>query len=302
MRNRFALSVAILLLALPGCLHPWGYYPNGYYGPGPSVLPSQPWNAYPNQPGFQPGVPINQPGGTYPTPIDGSNPYVPGSTPGTNPYTPNSNSPSTYGDPGSGNQPGFNSTPGNTGGSSVPQPGDDDFNRQPAGSQRPTITPTSSQKESEEPSPFDDKETRRERRFDNTQVADTDPPFESPVRQASGSDTNGADVQLANQQAEAVPVSFKTYANDPKFAWVQGIVEYDDQNSLWVVMYSDRPRPTDPYGGELTLADDPELSRLRSGEVYRIYGSLDQTERDARGRPLFQMTKAELRRPVGKQR
>lgn len=303
MRIRFALILGVLFLAMPGCFHHWGYYPNGYYGPGPSVLPSQPWNGYsggpvyqpggpvyqqPGGPVLQPGVPINQPGGNYPTPIDGS-------TPGQSPYIPaDPNSPSTYG-PGSGTSaPTFDpTTPG-----SVPTPPDDDFGRQP-GAQRPTITPTSAANSSDDlSSPFRQQDsTQLPRDFSNSQIAEAESRFETPVVQASGTASN--DVRLANQQSEATPVSFKKFGTHPKFEWVQGVVEYDDISSTWVVMYNDNPRSSDPYGGELTIADDPSLSRLRSGEVYKITGTLDSSEQDSRGKPVYRMTKAELRRPLG---
>ena len=103
--------------------------------------------------------------------------------------------------------------------------------------------------------------------------------------QASGN--AGTDVRLANQQTEATPASFKTYGNDPRFAWIQGTVEYDDLSNTWIIMYNDNPRTSDPYGGELTLADDPSLARFRTGDVVRIYGALDQSDKDPRGKPML---------------
>lgn len=300
MRSRFAFVVGMTFLALPGCLYHSGYYPNGYYGPGPSVLPSQPWTGYPNgpvyqQPGgpYQPVVPMNQPG-TFPTPI-GGDPYVPGgSSPGTS--TPSN---PTYGNPGS--APTFNATPGNSGGTSVPNPDDDNggFNR---GTQRPTITPTSGARRSDDdtvPS-GEQNSTRRPRNFDDSPVTESDSPFETPVVQVSNTNSAAAEYDDPEEKAEPVQVSSKKYAYDPRFAWVQGVVEYDDTNSTWVIMYNDNPRTSDVYGGELTLADSPAVARLRSGSVVRIYGSLDPSEPDSRGRPLYRVTRIDAQKLSGR--
>ena len=131
MRNRFTFIIGLIFLAMPGCAYHGGYYPNGYYGPGPSVLPAQPWTGYPSGPVYQPGSPVyqpggpvyqqpgTQPGGAFPTPLNGNSPYTPGN-PGTGPggvgqpnYTPaDPNAPSTYGNPpGGNNAPTFNPNP-----------------------------------------------------------------------------------------------------------------------------------------------------------------------------------------------
>jgi hypothetical protein len=289
-------------------MHHGYYYPNGY-GPGPSVLPAQPWTGYPGGPIYQPGQPVYGPGtpitpGNGPTPIDGSSPYTPG-TGGTSPYTPGTGGNTTYGDPGNssgGSAPKFDPTnPGTSGGTGVPNPGDDDYGRQPPGqgTQKPSsITPTSGASTSGDLStPFQQDSSRLPRRFDNSNVADDDP-FQAPVIQASGETSN--EVRHASQQAEATPVSFKTYSNHPRFEWVQGVVEYDDATSSWVIMYNDNPRTSDPNGGELTLASDPALSKLRTGDVVRIYGSLDDSEQDSRGKPFYRATRIESRRPMGR--
>ena len=213
-------------------------------------------------------------------------------TGGTSPYTPvdPNNNPTYAPNGGTNSAPPFNPTPGSTGG--VPNPNDDDgtFNRQP-GAQKPTITPTSGARTSDDlSSPFgEENSSRRQRNFADSQVVDADSPFETPVVQTSN--TGGSDVQFANQQSEATPVSNKKYANGSRFEWVQGMVDYDDPSNTWVIIYNDNPKPSDLYGGVLTLADDPSLSRLQSGSMVRIYGSLDPIERDSRGKPLYQVTR-----------
>lgn len=293
MRSGFAFVVGMTFLALPGCMYHSGYYPNGYYGPGPSVLPSQPWTGAPSGPIFQPGGPPvfqpvvpNQPGNS-PTPLNGGNPYVPGTSPGT--------SGPTYGDPGAGSAPPFNSNPGNAGGNSVPNP-DDGFDRQP-GAQRPVLSPTTSSKAADDliEQVGQQKSGRRPRTFEDSSSFDADSAFETPVIQTSNTSENEVRYADDQEQVERVPVSNKKFANDQRFAWVQGVVEYDEASSTWVIMYNDNPRTSDVYGGVLTLADDPELKRLQTDKVFRIYGTLDPSERDSRGTPVYRVTRIEGR-------
>ncbi len=311
MSNRFQLIALVVLGTIPGCLH-HGYYPNGYYGNVPSVVPAQPWPGSPNGPGFQPGGPVYQspgptyqPGGTYPTPINNGDPYnstTPGNTPGgtgqptfspTDPSSPSTYTPGS-GTPGSGNSaPPFNpSTPGG-----VPTPIDDgnqDFNR---GSNRNPLSPTSSASSPQSrgnasgdlSSPFERQESRLPRQFDQESAVADDESFSSPVIQTSGSDDQG--FRLTDGQQPALRRSEKTYAHDPKFAWVQGTVEYDEPNNTWVIMYDDNPQTSDPYGGEFTIAGNLSRYRLRPGDVVRVDGGIDPLQEDSRGKPMFQATK-----------
>lgn len=287
MRYQFALLVTVYGGLSSGCLYHNGYYPNGY-GPGPSVLPSQPWTGYPTTPTYPPGTyppGVYQPGGTYP-PVTTPTPI----SPGTQPSFPSNSDPSTYGPPGTNSAPPFNPTPNNGNNNDVPRPDDTtSYNDPPSGS--PLITPTSSAKVSDD-EPFNTESTRLPRTVADESVAESEdfpPPIQSngkEVLQTSGSDDGGVD--FANTRA-AAPRS-KTYDHGTRFDWLQGIVEFDEPNNCWVIMYDDNPSPTDAQGGEFTLVSNPKLNSLRAGDFYRVEGSIDRTKLDGRDRPMYRAT------------
>lgn len=289
MRNRFVFVAGMLVLVNSGCLFhgatPYGY--NNYYGTGPSVLP-------PQQPyGFPSGQPLNQPyyppAGTSPTPLNGGNPtYTPngGTLPEWQPQP-------TYQTPAGGNNnsaPPFNPTsPGTGGGTGVPEPLDD---RTPT-TQRPgglTPTTSTSRVNEDESTPFTQEEsTRLPRKFQDADVVEAEEPFQTPVRQTSG--FGDGEVQQANRTTLTPQVSSKAYGHDPQFQWVKGVVEFDEPSKTWVIMYDNNPQPSDPYGGELTLADDPSLKRLRTEDKVMIDGALDEDATDRRGIPMFRIAR-----------
>jgi hypothetical protein len=286
MQYRNAITLGLVFLAAPGCA--FHGYPNGYYGPGTSVVP--PSSGFPSGPFYQPG-------GTYSAPLNGGPIYTPSGTPGTSPgVAPGTTSP-TPATPGlnptydnstpatNGNSPGFNENPPNR---TVPPPDDDgSFNR---GTQRPSLTPTSSTSNSEpdEETPFSQTESRRSPRPSyaaSELIVESDTQFEPPeVRQTSSYDGN-TEVQFAS-----VPERAKgpAYGHDPKYRWVQGVVEYDEASEAWFIMYDEQA--TDQFGGDLALANHRLLKQLKSGDAVRIEGSLDDTELDSRGKPMFRLT------------
>ena len=296
MRFRYAFSAAFMVLTTSGCFFHGGY-PNRYYGPGPSVVPQSPSSGFP-------GGPFYQPGGTYSAPLNGGPTYVPGNPPAnggptpiytpTNPGTSPGTNP-TYEPPTgtNGNSPGFNpETP--SGGKTVPLPGDEPgFER---GTQRPQLTPTSattpSTTEPEDETPFHQTESRRlpEPSYDPAEnLVEEEDQFHPPsVRQTAGSDGELSEVQFANTLARPTE---KLYGHHPEFRWVQGTVDFDAATKTWFVMYDNHPQAADPLGGDLTLADHPLLARLKPGNAVRIEGALDETEGDARGKPVFRMTR-----------
>ena len=288
MQFRLAITFALFVLAAPGCFFHGGY-PNGYYAPGPSVVPQTPSNGFPSGPFYQPG-------GTYTAPMNGSPTYVPQNSPGTGgPTLSNPGSNPTYDSPSgsNGNAPGFNpETP--SGGKTVPSP--DDGTSYERGTQRPTLMPTSSSNSSatepEDETPFTQTESRRLPRnsYDSPDAfADTETEFERPaVRQTSSVAANDEEIQFANapSRAKASP-----YGHHPEFNWVQGTVDYDDDSKTWSIMYDDHPKASDQLGGDLTLADHPMLTRLNPGDAVRMEGSIDENETDGRGKPVFRVTR-----------
>jgi hypothetical protein len=271
----------------PGCFFHSGY-PNGYYAPGPSVLPQQPSSGFPSGPFYQPGA-------TYPYPTNGGTPYVPGTSPGgTGTMSPpgSSGGTSTY-DSGAGSAPTFN--PDTPPGDKVPLPGDDSgFER---GGARPTLKPTSttSLDLQDAPSMVQKESGRRPRPNveENVNVPEADDPFEAPaVRQASATGTTDDDVQFADSQPAVTRDTPKPYAHDPKWNWVQGIVDYDPESKTWMIMYDDAPQKGDQLGGVITLVNHPALKNLDTGDSVRIEGAFDENVGDSRNMPVFRIAKA----------
>ena len=73
--------------------------------------------------------------------------------------------------------------------------------------------------------------------------------------------------------------------------WLRGVVEYVEADRAWHIMYDDAPDANDQFGGDLSLADDPRLAKLRDGDVIQVEGQVDPQARDARGKPRYRISK-----------
>lgn len=274
MPNRLIFVLGMLVVATSGCMYHSGY-PYGY-GPGPSVMPQQPWPSYP-QGGYPQG---GYPAPTYnPTPLNGD-PYSPSGQPGSIQPTPmDGTAPNTYKNDGNNNAPTFNPLPGGTG---VPNPSDDTSPQ----SSNPGLTPTKTSrvKNGELTTPFDES-TRLPRNFTEDAVVQEEPEFHAPVIQASG--VNDGELRQANRQ----DISSRTYGHAPRFEWLKGTVEFDESGQTWVIMYDDNPKSSDKLGGEVALGDHPALQNLQDGEIVQIEGSIDRNAKDWRGKPVYRIKK-----------
>ncbi|MCA9117489.1 MAG: hypothetical protein KDA79_20605 [Planctomycetaceae bacterium] len=85
----------------------------------------------------------------------------------------------------------------------------------------------------------------------------------------------------AQQQAAAWGYDRENYR------WLRGVVEFDQQDGQWHLMYD--PQPGDRWGGDLTLAGGNLPETLQDGAVIQVHGQLDQSSRDSRGKPLYQV-------------
>lgn len=97
--------------------------------------------------------------------------------------------------------------------------------------------------------------------------------------------TNARDISLSR---EVKAISELPYAHDTSdHRWLQGVVSLDPRDKSWGIVYSFDPEPTDPYAGYLTLADDPRLKALKDGDVVRLEGEIDASQRDSLNRPMY---------------
>ncbi len=286
-----ALGLASALMA--GCYSPYGYQGQyggpGYYGQPAYQTPGGP--GYPGGPAYPglPGQPLGN-GGTY----------APGTSPGTSP-TP-LNPPSTY-DSGSGinwqdpknNAPGFDPNNPGTGRGSVPDPGDDLRNSNPnPGASKPTLTPTSGTSQDELTTPFNQTGNSSGGSIgvpeQPAQLTTEPDPFFEPPQQLKSSTTSGASKIQTVSYEPPQATKLNPYGRDTKHAnptWLRGVVDYDQKQRTWSILYSTTPDSRDSNGGVLTLANHPNLAKCRLGEVVLAEGAIDASQTDARGKPIY---------------
>jgi len=294
-----SLLVSGFLVSVAGC------FPNGYQnGPGP--YGQYPPPQYLGTPAYT--VPAGQPyapGGTTP-PTSGGPTLLPpnanpqptydnngnkinwdNNAPSFNPAAPNGTTGGTSGG-NSGGAPG-----GNSGGSSgnrgaVPDPGtlEDPAGSGPAASNT-KLTPTSATQRVE--SEFERESNNNSGQPEEPARIGTEPdPFEPPQR-VSNTEMVPAVIHRVNHEAVAGE-DLKPYGRDLEHAnpqWLRGIVDYDDQEQTWQIIYAANPDPRDQNGGSLTLGKHPELARCRTGDIVTVKGAIDNSQTDLRGKPIY---------------
>jgi hypothetical protein len=247
-------SIAVgAVLTLTGCHH--GFYGPGYYN---NMGPYQPMPAYgPNTmpPGgyIAPSQPYI-PGNGSPTPLPGD-PASP--TPLNNNSNSNSPTPMWRNDPG-GNDglddaPGFNSNPSNPSERTVPDPLDADFNSSPQGA---AALPRSSN------------------------IIPTAAISSGAPRRLTAIPTEAAVDPEHDTQA---------YAFDPKYTWLKGVVDYDEETQSWAIIYDLVPEPNDHFGGVFVFAPHEALRGVTPGQLVKVYGQADPGVQDSRGKPIYQI-------------
>jgi hypothetical protein len=90
------------------------------------------------------------------------------------------------------------------------------------------------------------------------------------------------------QQEPAAAHTSGPYGHDPqKYAWIQGVVSYDETDRSWNIVYNLEPSNDDPYAGHFTLAANPLLQTLKEGEHVRLEGAVDPARQDQFGKPTY---------------
>ena len=79
--------------------------------------------------------------------------------------------------------------------------------------------------------------------------------------------------------------------DDKNFRWLRGVVDYDQTDKTWNIIYDLQPELTDRFGGSLVLVDHPDLKDLKTGEVVQLEGFLAEEQTDRTGKPVFQIEK-----------
>jgi hypothetical protein len=112
--------------------------------------------------------------------------------------------------------------------------------------------------------------------------------FESPI-EPERHDGNG----LVAVAAKAGPGGPVLKGGDPcdydrlKYTWLRGVVDFDERDKSWHIIYCRRPDSHDRYGGALRLIDNPKLATLHSGDVVYVEGRIDTHRLDSHGKPQY---------------
>jgi hypothetical protein len=103
---------------------------------------------------------------------------------------------------------------------------------------------------------------------------------------------------LAIRDPDVQPVGWSTEApsRDPlaaggqsaDYSSVQGVVDFDQADRTWSIVYDETPAAEDRFAGHFTLGDSPLLQTLRHGERVRLEGDVDPTRPDRLGKPTYQ--------------
>jgi hypothetical protein len=156
----------------------------------------------------------------------------------------------------------------------------------------------------------------KEDTFKKPKSSRLDPPRVDPTRGA-GDSSDDTDDSLASIDDERFvsPTQYQTtsanpnhreprrlsakprpspYKRDPDgYAWLRGVVARDPKTNAWRITYSRNGIDGDPYGGSLTLVDDPALDTLIDDDVILVVGAIDESVPDRFGKPCYRVQKME---------
>lgn len=307
------LWCGVLVLLSTGCqtYSPYGY--GNYSGGYNSQYYQQPGQAMPYgstgipqgatvmpQSGFQGGYPSGgPPPGAYPP---GAPAYVPGSVTPATPYPNVPNGPMQQGvdnSPGGLGQPGaFPSSgaarprmPSDDRGM-VPDYGDPDLQTNPRRS--PAATPE-----------IGDEANFKQGINPLKQAQDKLKGLETESNKPTGVVAMGAEsdtaarrsaqsglIQTAEHTVAAQPEGqLRPYGRAPNgHAWFRGLVDFDEQENTWYLIYNPEPNPKDPQGGTITLIEHPHLRLLTGDDVVLVEGQFDASDLDQHGQPKYRLS------------
>jgi len=313
------LWCGVLLLTSVGCqtYSPYGYgsYPGSYGAP----VYQQPGQPIYGSPGMAP-VPMVPPGGSYPPPgsyppsggFQGGYQGAPSFMPGTvTPATPSPNVPNGMMSPQSGDASGFGQPGQFPGAGNPPTP------NVPAGANRavpdyndPDLFPRRSPATTPGIDEADDEAQRARDRLkasdnglNNRAGAALTAPYADEIQFTPPANGNGSRnaqrgiIQTAQHvESASGAAQLRPYGRAQNgHAWFRGLIDFDEQENQWYLIYNPEPDINDPQGGMITLVERPEFSLLPRDNPVTLEGGFDATQIDAEGRPKYQ---ANIVRPL----
>lgn len=70
-------------------------------------------------------------------------------------------------------------------------------------------------------------------------------------------------------------------------AWFRGLIDFDEQENTWYLIYNPEPNSEDPQGGTITLVEHPHLRLLTGDDVVLVEGQFDPSDLDQHGKPKY---------------
>lgn len=268
-RLPFFASIGLILLTSAGCYRTYSPYGSPYgtpYGvPGPPVQTLTPSSPY--TPGYPQGTyPQSVPGSSSPTPADQfstpNSTFAPNGSDSNAPFfKQNSNSPPPY----------TNGIP------KYPDPGEEvQFQQQ------------SSPKPVAEDFQLEEHGAVEGAGASTTNVAKVPlnhAEFQAPLR--VGAQKTPADRPPGVATVASSPSPFAHDADG--YRWLRGVARRNESTGAWSLVYNTVEIDLDPYQGWLTLAPDPSLSQLAPNVAFLISGELDESLKDAAGKPTYRV-------------
>ncbi len=131
--------------------------------------------------------------------------------------------------------------------------------------------------------------------FDGAALNDADDaePFISPIIPVKPVSTAKILVKDATRRNRPNP-----YKYDRKhYRWLRGVVDYDDEDGTWNIIYNLQPDENDEFGGSMTLLGLGQKPELESHDVVLVEGRVDSDHRDALGKPQFRVNRLQRLAP-----
>ncbi len=76
------------------------------------------------------------------------------------------------------------------------------------------------------------------------------------------------------------------------YSWLRGLVDFDETQKAWVLIYNPTPSDRDLYKGHITLIDNGQLKKLQNNQVVLVEGQVDANLCDAAtGKPQYRVQK-----------
>lgn len=73
-------------------------------------------------------------------------------------------------------------------------------------------------------------------------------------------------------------------------AWFRGLVDFDEQENAWYLIYNPEPDARDKQGGTITLVEHPHLKLFQGDDVVLVEGDFDPSVTDRYGNPKYRAT------------